>query len=105
MTSGIDRFEVPFGTGTISFSMPDGVTASVAKSRHVAALTAPIAAAQEVIQSPIGARRLRELAIGARTACIAVTDATRNCPDHLLVPPLLSELGAAGVPDDGITIL
>jgi nickel-dependent lactate racemase len=45
------------------------------------------------------------LAAGARRVCIAVTDATRVCPDHLLLPPMLAELAAAGVPDRAITIL
>lgn len=48
---------------------------------------------------------MRELAKEVKTVCIAVTDATRACPDYLLVPPMLAELEAAGVPADGITLL
>src|SRR4051812_40878139 len=36
-------FEVPFGTGLITFSLPDGVMGSVAKSRHVPTTTDPTA--------------------------------------------------------------
>jgi lactate racemase len=102
-TSG--TFQVPFGTGSISFSLPDGLTGSVAQSQCVPAIADSTAECFRAVERPIGTARLRDMAKGKRTACIAVTDATRNCPDHLLVPPLLSELGAAGVPDVGITIL
>jgi nickel-dependent lactate racemase len=105
MTQNGERFEVPFGTGMVSFTLRNGVTGSVARSRRVATLDDPIASVNDAINSPIGVPRLVELAKGMRTACIAVTDATRNCPDHLLVPPMLRELEAAGVPDAGITIL
>ncbi|MCC6792933.1 MAG: nickel-dependent lactate racemase [Thermomicrobiales bacterium] len=105
MVQPAHRFEVPFGTGSISFELPEGVVGDVARSRHVDTLADPIRAANEAIERPIGTVHLRELATGKRTACIAVTDATRNCPDHLLVPPMLRELEAAGIPDDGITIL
>lgn len=57
------------------------------------------------VLSPVTGPSLRELAAGVTSVCIAVTDATRACPDHLLVPPMLQELAAAGVPDDAITIL
>jgi nickel-dependent lactate racemase len=64
-----------------------------------------MAAAAAAIAAPVDGPPLRELAQGARSVCIAVTDATRACPDHLLVPPMLAELEAAGVPADGITLL
>jgi len=100
-----DQFEVPFGYGAIRFSLPDGVSGSVARSRTVPTLPDPAAAAEKAISSPIDSPRLADLARGKKSACIAVTDATRNCPDHLLVPPMLRELEVAGVPDEGITIL
>ena len=95
-------YEVPFGRGTVAFRLPDGVDGTVAASR-VGAGRCPIRSPRPrtAIRTPIGAPPLRELARGKRTACIAVTDATRDCPDHLLVPPMLEELSAAGVPDDG----
>lgn len=105
MADSTPAFTVPFGTGTISFTLPAGVNGQVAKSRYAQAVDDPSAAAEAAIRAPIGSPPLRQLAAGKRTACIAVTDATRNCPDHLLVPPMLAELEAAGVPDSGITIL
>lgn len=98
-------YTVPFGRGSISFALPNGVEGSVARSRSVEPLSDPMSAATAAVQSPRGTPSLRELAAGKRRVCIAVTDATRACPDHLLVPPMLAELAAAGVPDEAITIL
>ncbi|MEA2598533.1 MAG: lactate racemase [Thermomicrobiales bacterium] len=98
-------YTVPFGRGSISFALPNGVEGSVARSRSVEPLSDPMSAATAAVQSPRGTPSLRELAAGKRRVCIAVTDATRACPDHLLVPPMLEELAAAGVPDEAITIL
>ncbi|MEA2528362.1 MAG: lactate racemase [Thermomicrobiales bacterium] len=98
-------YTVPFGRGSISFALPNGVEGSVARSRSVEPLSDPMSAATAAVQSPRGTPSLRELAAGKRRVCIAVTDATRACPDHLLVPPMLEELAAAGVPDEAIPIL
>ncbi len=63
------------------------------------------------LQSPLGGKRLRDLAADAvRTApnaraVIAVTDLTRASPDGVLVPPLLDELNAGGIPDARITVI
>jgi nickel-dependent lactate racemase len=43
--------------------------------------------------------------IQPRSVCVAFTDATRACPDHLLVPAVLDRLAAAGVPDEAVTLL
>jgi lactate racemase len=105
LVNACQTYSVPFGRGSIGFSLPDGVEGAIARSRSTTPLPDPIAAARTAVQSPHGTACLRELAAGKRRVCIAVTDATRACPDHLLVPPMLEELVAAGVPDDAITIL
>ena len=48
---------------------------------------------------------LERLARGARSALIAFTDATRACPDALLIPPILAQLHRAGLPPEEITLL
>ncbi len=106
MASTVNQlFEVPFGRATVSFSLPDGVSGFAVRSGHMPQIDSPEKAATDAVQCPISSPRLRELASGCRSVCIAVTDATRACPDHLLVPPMLEELAAARVPDEAITIL
>ncbi len=104
-TASPGSFLVPFGRGVRSFDLPKGVAGAVIETGIVEPLADPPAAAQEAVLRPVIGSRLRDLATGARSVCIAVTDATRACPDHLLVPPMLDELAAAGIPSEAITIL
>ncbi len=62
-------------------------------------------AVEAALARPLQAQRLRDLASNHTRVCIVFTDATRACPDQMLVPALLRELEGAGVPDDHITLL
>ena len=69
------------------------------------------AATLDALRRPRGSAALAQLArhaVAARpgaNAVIAVTDLTRACPDDVLVPPLLDELNAGGIPDERITVI
>lgn len=62
-------------------------------------------AVEAALARPLLSKRLQDLAANHARVCIVFTDATRACPDHVLVPALLRELAGAGVPDDHITLL
>jgi nickel-dependent lactate racemase len=96
---------VPFGSRSIPVPPVEGVTFTTVSANHVPILSDPVAYAFEAVTRPIGTKSLRELAAGATSVVIAVTDATRDCPDSIMVPPMLAELEAAGVPAEAITIL
>jgi nickel-dependent lactate racemase len=98
-------YQVPYGKGMLRFSLRPGMRAALAVSRQVRPVDSQQAAVAEALAHPIGAPPLRELARSGHRACIVFTDVTRACPDHLLVPPLLSELKAGGVRDEDITLL
>ncbi|MCC6315492.1 MAG: nickel-dependent lactate racemase [Thermomicrobiales bacterium] len=99
------RFAVPFGRGEIAFDLPPGVTGRQVVTHPAPPLANPAAAATAAIGTPVGTPSLREMATGKQRVRIAVTDATRACPDHVLVPPMLAELAAAGVPDEAIVLI
>ncbi len=99
------RFTVPFGSATVNIDLPLGLNGTVAESRRARPLDDPTRSAIEAVNAPLSGPPLTELARGKRRVCIAVTDATRACPDHLLVPPMLDALATAGVADEVITIL
>jgi len=99
------RFRVPFGRGAIDFALPPGLSGAVVASTCAEPLPDPMTAVRAAATAPLAAPPLQQTARGKRRVCIAVTDATRACPDHLLVPPLLAELASAGIPDEAITIL
>ena len=103
--AGRGKFEVPYGEGTLPFDVPDGVAATVLTSGQIEDKPDPRTAYADALDEPLGTHTLEELARGKRNVVIAVTDATRLCPDHHIVPPMLEAITRAGVADDDITIL
>ncbi|MEJ2111606.1 MAG: nickel-dependent lactate racemase, partial [Acidobacteriota bacterium] len=98
-------YSVPFGKKSIRFSLPGGMKATMAVSNTAPPVENEQAAIAESLSHPVGTQTLRETAKPGNRVCIVFTDATRACPDHLLVPPILSELETAGVRDEDITLL
>lgn len=98
-------YAVPYGKGTIDFSLPSGMRVSQAISRQVPQLVNEGKAVLEALAHPVGSAPLKELARSDSRVCIVFTDITRSCPDSLLVPPILLELQDAGVKDENITLL
>ena len=90
--SGDDRLELP---AVDHFEPPARTAASEAIHWGV------VCAAAEPLHTP----RLAELARGAATAAIAIPDASRPCPAGEILPPLLNELNAGGLPDTGIVVV
>jgi nickel-dependent lactate racemase len=100
-------YAIPFGESTLSFRLPDGVTARLVSPARQSPLHNPEVAIESALDTPLGSHTLEQLVASTRprSICIVFTDATRACPDHLLLPPLLARLHAAGVSDDAITLL
>jgi nickel-dependent lactate racemase len=99
------RYRVPYGKESMSFELPEGMSGTLVESREVEPITDVEAAIAATLAQPVGAPPLREIARAGDAVCIVFTDITRASPDHLLVPPLLAELAAAGVRDQDITLL
>jgi nickel-dependent lactate racemase len=60
---------------------------------------------ERALKEPIASKRLSEIVKPENKVAIVVDDATRSAPSHLMVPPLLDELNAAGVKDENITVI
>lgn len=97
-------YTIPFAQSTLTFTLPARMRGTVAVSRQSPPLEAE-RAIREALAAPLGALPLDRLAMPGARVCIAVTDATRACPDNLLVPPLCTQLELAGVAKEDITIL
>ena len=57
------------------------------------------------VRNPIGAPRLRELIRPGERVLLLPDDVTRATPAHRILPYILEELAAAGVPDEDIRVL
>ncbi len=83
----------------------------VVESGTMASVADLSSAARAALRRPSGSPSLAQLAREAvavrpgATAVIAVTDLTRDCPDDVLVPPLLDELNAGGIADDRVMVI
>jgi lactate racemase len=87
------------------FNLPPAWSLTTIAPNPAAPLPDLRVAVEAAMAQPLDSKRLRDLATHHARVCIVFTDATRACPDHILVPAMLRELASAGVPDDHITLL
>lgn len=100
------EYRLPYGRGEVAFSLPEGFGEPlVVVHEPMPALSDVQSSIRSALRNPVGCEPLSDLASPGDRVCIVVTDMTRPCPDHLLVPLLLDELRAAGVQQRDITIL
>lgn len=100
-------FELRYGTGTRRIELPPGFECETLAPRAAAPL-APARIPDALIQSvtcSLCSPPLAALASMAQSACIVVSDKTRNYGQALLLPPLLDHLNENGIPDSRITVL
>src|SRR5215469_18097567 len=94
-----------FGKYGIHFLLPEGFQYETIESHTASALIDPEEALNYALDHPVAGPSLSVLALGKRTAAIAVCDITRPAPNSRTLPPLLRRLHATGIPVAGITIL
>jgi nickel-dependent lactate racemase len=96
---------VAYDKDGLKFSLPAGQRANLVKSRRVKPIADLGSEMRQALAHPAGSPPLRDLAKRGQQVCIVFTDATRACPDHILIPALLRELEHAGVRDEDVTLL
>lgn len=94
-----------YGNTMESIALPSRNLLDNAGMRHLPPADDANAVLAHALANPIGTSPLRQLAVGARHVVVIIDDMTRPTPTHLLLPGIMEELGAAGIPDDRITIL
>ncbi len=94
-----------YGRSGLEVQLPDERVAAVLHMNPAVPLANPSDSVLQALRQPLGAPPLRALARGKRTACVVVSDITRPVPNRLILPPLLEELHAGGMPEQGVTIL
>jgi nickel-dependent lactate racemase len=99
------RVDFAFGRTGLIIDLPAGFRYQILEARSARPLADAVAAVETGLDSPIGAAPLEVLARGRGSAAISVCDITRPAPNRLMLPPVLSRLGRAGIPPERITIL
>lgn len=94
-----------YGRSKRSIALPDGVEWDMLEPRRAEPLPDPRAAVLEALRRPIGSPTLREIVRPEDSVAVLVNDVTRLVRSDVFLPVLISELNAAGVPDDHIFIV
>ncbi|MGI6208671.1 MAG: nickel-dependent lactate racemase [Anaerolineae bacterium] len=100
----MQQYSVACGTGQVTFTLPPGMRADIVEPRRGTPVDL-VQATEAALREPVAGPSLAELAKPGQKVCIVFTDATREVPDHVLVPALLRELHAAGVRREDVTLL
>jgi lactate racemase len=98
------KITLPYGHQQRVIELPEENLAWIEGPREAAPIADIEAAIRDAIRNPIGSPGLPELVArhGKRTL-ILVDDSTRTTPQRIILPILLDELNAAGVPDSEIS--
>ena len=100
-----NKYQVPFGKGSLKFELPPSMRGTLIESRHAQPLPDVQRATADALANPVNSPPLKNLVSPQDTVCIVFTDITRSSPDLFFVPPILKELKAAGIRDDHVTLL
>jgi len=99
------RVKLDYGRTGLEVELPDKNLVGPLHIREAEPLAHPEQAIVDVLNNPVGAPPLAQLATGRKSACILICDFTRPVPNKLLLPPILRVLEKQGIPRDEIMIL
>src|SRR6266700_7737756 len=95
------KIDLPYGKTKVRVS----VTGDRLAPRDADPIADETRAVFDALANPIGAAPLREIVHAGERVAIIVNDITRLTRTDLILPPILSTLNAAGVPDRDIFIV
>jgi lactate racemase len=98
------KTRLAYGSTGLDITIPDSASVTVVEPAFVPAVPDQAAAVAESLAKPIGSPPLRALVGPTDTVAVVFSDITRPTPNALIVPAVLAELRAAGVPRDRITL-
>lgn len=104
MTGLSPEYRIPYGRGSLAFTLPEGIHADWLAPADSPGASDPLATVSAALEKPLGGGRLVDFA-GARTAAVAINDNTRPVPHRYLLPPLLATLESLGIPPQAITLV
>jgi nickel-dependent lactate racemase len=96
---------LPYGKSDVCIRIPARNLLGSIEPKQVSAAADANAEIERALKEPIGSKRLNEIAQPNSKIAIVVDDFTRSTPSHIMLPPVLAELNAAGVEDEHITII
>jgi nickel-dependent lactate racemase len=99
------RIKLAYGRDGLWIDLPDDASVTVIEPCFVPGLSDEGATILRALRAPRGTPPLREFIRPHDTVAIVFSDLTRPMPNDRVLPPLLEELTAAGVPDEQIVLI
>lgn len=99
------QIELEYGRSGLTVELPEERVQSVLRLNPASPLPDESGTVLAALRSPLGTAPLRDLAAGRRDAVIVICDVTRPVPNQVILPQIIGELEAAGLPSEAITIL
>jgi nickel-dependent lactate racemase len=97
--------DISYGKGHLPVTLPEAARSTIVRKPVLPKIADPHGAIRQALDEPLGARPLRLLAQGRRSACILICDITRPVPNHLFLRPMIEDMMAAGIPAQNICVL
>ncbi len=88
----------------MEISLPEDANITVVEPKHLDSMPDQFEAVRAALRNPIDSSPLQELVKADHTIGVIFYDITRPTPDYIMIPVLLEELEAAGVPREKITL-
>ena len=99
------RIEIPFGKQKIDLDIPDKNILHVISDESINLGLDEDKTIIGALENPIKSKRLREIALGKKSACIIASDITRPCPSYKFLHLLAGELNKGGIENKNIGIV
>ncbi len=99
------NIEFAYDKRTEAVEIPDDRLLGILVPNAIHVSQSPELLIRYALANPIGSLRLRQLVSPGEKIVIITSDVTRPLPSNVLLPPVLSELNKAGVPDVDIEIV
>lgn len=99
------QVELAYGCEGLEIELPDDAPVTVVEPRFAPGLPDERAVLIEALRNPIASQPLNDLVTPEDAVAIVFSDLTRPMPNDRVLPPLLEELGASGVPEERIVLI
>jgi len=94
-----------YGDTELDIDFPDSWDVTVCRMHGHDAPPLDDAGFRKAFANPIGTRTIQEMARGKKQVAILFDDLSRSTPTAVMIPYVLEELAAAGIPDDRIRFI
>ncbi len=96
---------LPYGKSDVCVRIPARNLLGSIEPKQVLSVDDAKTEIERALNEPIESKRLSQIVQPGNTVAIVVDDFTRSAPSMVMLPPILTELGVAGVKDENVTVI